>query len=142
MQEYPEFCIRGIRKLKEINQDDTVALNVYLPYTKTSETRTDNGSETSINWEDKEEVLNFTLNFRDEKNQLVFANGAVKLAKDEIDHINTLPSTQDTLLYERDELDENPYHGNIVFRAELSNPKRNMIASILAAASSKVFKRS
>ncbi len=141
MNNFPEFCIRGIAKGSHINTDDnTIVFRDYLPDTRTSRNRIDGGSETSINWEDDDTTLIFTLEYR-ENSDLAFPYGAVRLARAEIDHINELPSTENTIFYERSPNDKNKYHGNIVFKNGLPDPKKNMVASCLAAASSKVISR-
>jgi hypothetical protein len=141
MNDFPEHCIRGVGKEKYIYDDDTVSAGLFIPDKRTASTRGDGGFETSINWEDNNDVLVFTLEYRDENNHLAFPHGAVRVPRQEIDHVNELESTRDTLTYERGPLPDNPYHGNIVFRGSLPNPRLTMIANILAAASSKVYRR-
>jgi hypothetical protein len=139
---FPENCIRGIDKNDYINpSDNTVRLNLYLPDSRTVKTRSDSCAETSINWEDDVDVVDFTLKYR-ENNKLLFPHGAVRLPKDEIDRINANPATQNSLAYERRPVDGNSYHGNILFLPGLSQTKQNMLASVLAAYSSKVLRLS
>jgi hypothetical protein len=102
--------------------------NDYMPDDRTSRDRQDSGSETSINWEDNDTVLDFTL-----RNPSHY--GAAHLQCITIDYLNTQPGSLNALTYERDPKEDNPYHGNIVFRQGLSNPAKRMIAGFLALAS-------
>ncbi|MGA7194143.1 MAG: hypothetical protein WBW94_10965 [Anaerolineales bacterium] len=145
MPDFPDYCIRGIKKKSHFHEDtDTASSALYMPDTRTPETRADRGSETSINWEDDDNALNFTLQFLDEDNPtlLAFQYGAVKLPRNALDEVNNLPSTMNTITYERHQLRlENPYHGNIVYKAGLAQHAITMIANVLAASSSKVHRK-
>ena len=137
---FPDNCIRGVRKQDHVTAEGGVASVVFQPDSRTAENRADGGAETSINWEDDETVLDFTLNHKI-NGQYQFAHGAVRLARREIDRINRHPASTNSLTYERAPLPDNAYHGNIVFRKDLSKPTIKMIASALALASSSVLRR-
>lgn len=140
MVNFPANCIRGIRKKDQcIEGQNIVSFSAFLPDTRTKDTRNDNGFETSINWEDNLEVIRFTLEFRAESNNLAYPHGAVKLDISHIDYINQLPSSINCLIYERDVLVDNPYHGNIVFAGGLTSAQQRMIAGSLALAASNII---
>jgi len=140
MLNFPDFCIRGIRKNDQCFPDqNTVSFTLYMPDTRTREVRDDNGFETSINWEDNNDVIRFTLEYR-ANGQIAYAHGAVKLNKAHIDYINQLPSSANTLSYERSPLEDNPHHGNIVFNGGLSKARQRMIAGTLANGSSLIIR--
>lgn len=141
MPDFPENCIRGIREKKYINPDGvTVFAALFTPYEKTAGNREDGCMETSINWEDNEEVMSFTLNYRvNGDTNLAFPNGAVRIPIEKMDAINTFDATRDSIFYERARISGNEYHGNIVFRKHLSKNQITFIANMLAAASSKVY---
>ena len=86
----------------------------YLPYTLTAKNREDKGFETSINWEDNDKVAKFTLDSK-ENGKACFPFGIVRLPLLEIERIMDNPATKDMLSYERAQLLDNEYHGNIVF---------------------------
>ncbi len=143
MVNFPDFCIRGIVKKSYIYEDtETVSAALFIPDSRTRVTRSDEGTETSINWDDNDKVLEFTLQTRDEKNQavLAFPHGAIKLPRHVLDDVVNLPSTFQAITYERQEIDNNPYHGNIVFRAGIPQHTINMIANVLAAHSSRPYR--
>jgi len=144
MPDFPDYCIRGIKKKSYIYEDtDTVSSALYMPDPRTKETRSDGGSETSINWEDNDNVLDFTLQSLDDNNQtaLAFPHGAVKLSRNVFDNINNSATTLNTITYERQKLPKNHYHGNIVFRTGLPNHTVTMIANVFALFSSRVYRK-
>jgi hypothetical protein len=141
--DFPDHCLRGISKghiqntLPELNKVSAV---VFYPDESTSAYRLDSGTETSINWEDDDKALEFTLNqTKDDLPQ--FPGGAVRLSRTAIEYVNTRPGMQGSLSYERAPLPENQYHGNIVFRANLSKHVIKMIAAALAMESSQIIKK-
>ena len=143
MCDFPDNCIRGIAKRTQISIDRAnVLAAVFMPNSKTAETREDGCQETSINWEDNEEVMSFTLNHRPSPDQFFsYPNGAVRVPRAKIDDINTFNGTQDGVFYERQKIPGNDYHGNIVFKKELTKTQINFIANMLAAASSNIHTR-
>ena len=143
MPDYPDNCIRGIRESKHINHDERRALGAcFAPYAKTAEAREDGCQETSINWEDNDRVLEFTLNYRTNPTAyFAFPNGAVRIPREKIDAVNTYEQVRDSIFYERRSVEGNDYHGNIVFNTGLSKTQISFICTLLAAASSKVHTR-
>jgi hypothetical protein len=143
MPDYPDHCIRGIREGKHFNPVEGRALSAcFAPYEKTAEARDDGCQETSINWEDNDQVLHFTLNYRVNPAALYsFPNGAVRVPKEKIDAVNTYEQVRDSIFYERRAVEGNDYHGNIVFNSGLSKTQISFICTLLAAASSKVYTR-
>lgn len=138
---YPEFCLRGLREKDHFNEiDNTITMKGYLPDTRTAKVREDKGFATSINWEDNGKVAKDTLKL-EENGKPCFPFGIVRLPLLEIERIKNNPATKDMLSYERAKLPYNKHHGNIVFLEGLLQLKQNMIASVLAAYSSKVIHR-
>lgn len=137
--DFPDFCIRGLHSKDDLSDDGKYAgMTLFYPDERTANRRTDQGAETSVNWEDDATVMQFTLNQR-KNDQLQFAWGAVQLPRSEVDRINSLPRTKDALIPERAPQADNPYHGNIVYNANLSKPTKKGIAQALALAASEVF---
>lgn len=142
MTDFPLAFIRGIPKLDNINKErNTVMAALFIPNSKTSQTRSDQGQEISINWEDDGTVLSFTLTMPKENNltSLAFPHGAVRLLTEVLDEVNNKPATANTLTYERNTLENNPYHGNIVFKSGLPGHTISMIASVLAYSAGNVL---
>jgi hypothetical protein len=133
MVNYPEYCLRGISKVSDVTPDGRIGATAFYPDERTTEKRIDNCMETSINWEDDDHALFLTLK--------LFQFGTVRLERAEIDRINTLPASNNEIAYERSPQPNNPYHGNILFRNNISNAVRKMIAGSLALACSKVIQK-
>jgi hypothetical protein len=103
-----------------------------MPDGRTSVDRADGGLETSINWEDDERVVGFTLGRRDQA-----GFGAARLEKANIDSVRQL-GCKDDLGYERAKLEDNPHHGNLVFEKNCLKSRQKMIAAALALAAQHV----
>lgn len=137
---FPENFLRGVVVVKHIiPETGGVTFDLFMPDTRTATQRDDGGEEVSINWEDNENVIEFTLNCRNDNGNFLFPNGVVQLKREEIHRINKSPTLNHPLSYERRELDNNPYHGNIIFRQGLSERVKKMIATALAVSASTVF---
>jgi len=124
MTDFPEFCIRGIRSPKHISPEGEIHGDAFLPDDRTAHTRDDNGKETSINWEDDDSALEFSLN--------IFQFGVVRVARTELDRINSVPRAKNDISYERKRVNGNDYHGNIVFHSHLPMIRIRTIAATLA----------
>jgi len=84
-------------------------------------------NEASINWEDDDTVLAFTLDRRAQSE-----HGVARVARDHFDYVRRLRNCLDQLNYERREVDGNPYHGNLLYRASCPKHVEKMIATTLA----------
>ena len=127
--EFPAACLRGLRK-KDHLTDGVVNTAAYIPDPRTAEGRADNGAEVSVNWEDDDTVLAFTLSKRE-----ATGFGVARLPRARIDDIASQPGSVGALWYERASLDDNTFHGNLLFLATLKGPRQKMIAAALALAS-------
>lgn len=143
MPDYPDHCIRGVRDGKQINPAEGRALSAcFAPYEKTAEARDDGCQETSINWEDSDQVLEFTLNYRAKPTAYyTFPLGAVRVPREKIDAVNTYEQVRDSIFYERRPVEGNDYHGNIVFKTGLTKTQISFICTLLAASSSNIHTR-
>lgn len=137
MNGFPDFGLRGVKKRKEIVGDGLASASLFEPDSRTSEEREDGGEELSINWEDNEEVVLFTLEFRI-RNQRQYLHGVFRFPRNAIEIVNSFNTSINALMCERDPLpkteehEENPYHGNIVYIANLPGITRKRIIGTLA----------
>ena len=130
-RKYPRTCLRGIRKKKDFVSDKGHVLAMtFMPDSRTAAQRADHGEEVSINWEDSQAVLPFTL-------KLPAAQfGAARLSLvEEVRAITSRALLEGTVFYERSAETGNPHHGNIVFREGLPRHLQTMIAGRFALAS-------
>ncbi len=138
MADFPAFCLRGLRTKDYVVQD---ALGITLgisgmafePDVNTEALRADGKIETSINWEDDDYALDFTL--RDSRNATF---GVARLQKSKIDEANFLPNPPtippgQRVFYERAPEDKNDYHGNIIYFAKIHKTFRRLISGVLAS---------
>ena len=123
MHDYPDACLRALRKQEEFDEVGPT-FSAFLPDKRTLEKRKV-GQETSINWDDDDRALEFT---RKKPNTLK----VTRLMRQSLDELNKKPGSANSVFYDREELSDNKYHGNIVFRAHLDTGRVRMIASILA----------
>jgi len=139
MTEFPDSCLRGLHK-KDYLTVRGVSAAAFEPDPRTAADREDGGQETSINWEDDETVQELTLSQRDARGNICYPHGIARLPRAWIDRVNELPGSESTLTYERrptladPDRPDNPYHGNLVFRADLPTRAVRMIAGALALA--------
>ena len=97
--------------------------------------------EQSINWEDDESATEFTLNQRRDDGELQFKTGVAIIPRAEVDRLNRQPTVSGILSYERQTLEDNPYHGNILLRSDVPKPTMKKIAAGLALAVSQFIPR-
>jgi len=130
---YPSNCIKGIPNDNDLTKDGTVGTHVF--YFKETD-RDDGWTEQSINWEDNSDVISFTLRQTRSDGRVHYAAGLAILPKAQLDRIVKLPMVLNRLSYERDEPpdNDNPYHGNILLKADTPNPTMKRIAGSLALA--------
>jgi hypothetical protein len=136
---FPDNCIKGVPNHTYFNDDGRVRTHLF--YFSLTADRDDGWTEQSINCEDDNTVVEFTLNQRRLNGELQFGGGVVVIPLEEIDRLNNRPAVKGLLSYERRPIEGNPFHGNILLRANTSKPTKTLIAAGLALAISKVISR-
>lgn len=134
---YPENCVRGIPNASYLNPDGSVGSHLFHFVQTTG--RSDGWSEQSINWEDHDSVIEFTLQQTKEDGNLQFKGGAAIVPREEIERLNNQPTIKGLVSYERSPIQGNPFHGNILLRVNTSKPTMKLIAAGLALAVSKII---
>lgn len=134
--DYADKCIRGILNETYLNGDQ-VGSNLFHFLEK--DARDDGWIEQSINWYDNEEAIKLIL---DQKKDGVieFKAGYAILPREELDRVIRHPIYRDLFSYERkpiladnqENLPENPYHGNILWRIGMTSKTMKIIAFQLA----------
>jgi hypothetical protein len=133
---FPDNCIRGIPNDSFLNQDGSVGAHLFH---FTGPDRDDGWIEQSINWEDDNSVIEFTLAQKKADGDVQFKTGVVVIPREEIDRLNYRPTVKGLLSYERQPIQGNPFHGNILLRAGTSKPTMKLIAAGLALAIERVI---
>jgi hypothetical protein len=132
---YPENCIKGIPDNSFLVEDGSVGSHLF--YFKSEYARDDGWTEQSINWDDDESVIDFTFRQTREDGEVQFRAGVVIIPRDEIDRLNNRPTIKGLLSYERQPVNDNPYHGNILLQTNVQKSTMKKIAAGLALAVSK-----
>ncbi|NQS97962.1 MAG: hypothetical protein HQ591_05870 [candidate division Zixibacteria bacterium] len=129
--DYPDNCLKGIPNRDFLFGDGTIATHLF--YFESEDAREDGWKEQSINWEDDESAIDFTLNQKKD-GDLQFKAGIAILPRKAIDRINRSPMVNGVLSYERKrtENNHNPYHGNILLKNDVIKSKMKQIAASLA----------
>lgn len=126
--DYPDTCLRGLRKEDWILDDghiDTAAFMPADPGKLTGRPRPDGAWEVSVNWEDNPGAIEQL------KRENVAAHGIARLPRGHIEQLMDKPAAQGLLDFERQPMDYNPYHGNVLVIAKETRHRR-MIAAALA----------
>ena len=132
---FPDNSIKGIPNKEFLIDETTVGSHLF----HFKQTRDDEFVEQSINWEDNEFVIDFTLNQKRENGNLQFNAGVAVLPRSEIDRLNRRLAIRGLLSYERSPLNDNPYYGNLLLQANVPKAKMRQIAAGLALAVSKII---
>lgn len=127
---FPENCLRGIPNSSFLDADGSVGSHLF--YFRPEDVRDDGWTEQSVNWEDDLQAIEFTLNQEKEEGGKQFKAGVVILPRREIDRLNRQPTVNGVLSYERQQLDDNPYHGNLLLKTEVCKRVMKKIAAGLA----------
>lgn len=136
----PERCLRGLRDKDFIVRDQNgsflcVSERAYEPNVKTRDSRVSNRGksdhyESSINWEDQL-TEPFQMLCADQKNA---AHGIVSICLEDLRAAKANnPLAAKFLDWERDVIEGNPYHGNLLFSGNLPKPKFRQLAAIIAS---------
>jgi hypothetical protein len=129
--DFPVNCLKGIPNSSFISEEGFVLPHLfYFP----TQTRDENWKEQSINWEDDEASLQLTLDQKREDGEFQFQVGAAIIPRDEVDRLCRRPSVNNFLSYERQPIEGNPYHGNLLLHKNASNVLMKAIAAALALA--------
>jgi hypothetical protein len=126
----PENCIKGIPNSSFIHGG---FIGAELFHFNERDNRDDGWSEQSINWQDDDHAIQFTLNQTKADGTLHFKAGVALLPRIEIDRIRDKFARIGLISYERKSLPGNPYHGNILLNSEMVKlPVMKAIAGTLA----------
>ena len=96
-------------------------------------------SELSINWYDDEGALTQIFDQRKDDESIQFKGGAALISRNNIDTIIKQSLFGADICYERRELDNNKYHGNILRKTNLSKQASNTISQAIAVFVEKII---
>lgn len=134
--DFPNNCVRGVKNKDSLTEEGFLSSSLFQFHN--THFGNDEWNEESINWEDDDSVIEFTLNQKKD-GDFQFKAGVAILPRKKIDEISNRYGMKELKLlsYERDTIKkgENPYHGNILLRASITKPTKRLIQAALAMAS-------
>jgi len=132
---YPDNFLKGVSNRELLTPDLGVSAGVF----HFELAKTNNGwVEQSICWEDDDSVVDLMLRQKKE-GEIQFKAAVVRVPRSCVHYINKLPQLEELLSYERKELDENPYHGNLLLKKDTHKWARSKVAWMLASHVSEVI---
>ena len=129
--EYPDNLLKGIYNDSFLDdRDDSVVLG-HLFYFKRGDVEWE---RQSINWQDDDEAINFTLSQEKGDGTLQFNAGLAKVPKDEIKRLgnSSSSSVKGKFTYERETSADNKYHGNLLLDKDVPDRIMKMLGSAIA----------
>jgi len=100
----------------------------------------DGCSANSICWEDNTEVVNLML-LQERDGHYQFKAGIGRIPREDLERLMKLLTFRGILSYERDPVEGNPYHGNILVSTKSSIAQRKLLPANIAACVSEVIPR-
>lgn len=94
--------------------------------------RNDNYKECSINWYDEEEALLFLLHKMKDNGKKQFPGGVALIDIKRLKEIICCVYNETTFSYERNAINENKYHGNLLLKREATKREKEQIMNGLA----------
>jgi len=136
---YPEKFIKGIPDDKCIYEDGTIATHLFHFHENSS--RKDDNMDQSINWYDDENAITHTLNqINPHSKEIHFKEGLVTIVLDDLEWLNKRPGVNNILNYERQPLDQNPYHGNLLIHKDIPKKSMKKISAGIALLASQIIR--
>jgi hypothetical protein len=128
---YPEKILRGISNKDWIDPDGRISSAAFQ--FDLGIDRSDGFEEASINWYDEKNALDILLAQQKEGDGIPqFKGGVAVLPKNWVDIMMRNPSGNGIINYERHELPNNKYHGNLLRLSSLPKSQKSMISATLA----------
>lgn len=130
---YPKFFLRGISR-EDFIKNGFVTIAVFQ---FDDDAREDGYRELSINWYDDDDSLTELLSQLNKKGCIQFTGGATKMLLSEVKNFMS-PFIQNKLFsFERKEIENNKYHGNLLIYNSVTKQEKAMIQNSLAMIASK-----
>jgi len=135
---FPDNCLRGITTLDQLEEGNSVSSSAF---NFSDLIRDDGWRDLSINWHDDEGAVQVLLSQKKTNGEIQFKVGYAVIPREELDHLIKQPMVNGMLTYERHQIDNNPYHGNILVNGNLPKPTIRKLQAGLALLVSAVFRR-
>ena len=125
---YPEHVLKGIPNPDYFYEDGVLKPDLF-GFSVLSEKHGD-VYEDSINWEDHNDVIPFTLNQKNKRknDEYQFKAGIAVISKFDLDIMRNKGYPKGYLDYERAPLEDNPYHGNLLVPKNIDKHRKRTIS--------------
>jgi hypothetical protein len=127
---YPAHCLRGVSLKDAITEDGIIAPHAFFFHE--GDKRQDGWIEQSINWEDDEKAVPFTLAQKRVDGTAQFPYGLAVVPRVELDRLCTQVTVAGRLAYERRVTEGYAYHGNLLLKSNTPKVTMKMIAAGIA----------
>lgn len=127
---YPISFYRGLANKDFISNGQVLASAFQFD----DKIREDGYKELSINWDDDDNSLNILLTQRKDNGKIQFVAGAAKLDLQRVNLILNEHINNGNFKYERRQLPQNKYHGNLLLCGTVNKQIRSLISHGLALA--------
>lgn len=135
---YPENFLRGIKNSTYLSEDGHVRAHLF----HFDNNQENNRWEQSINWEDDDSAIDYTLNYTGDDDVLLFGAGLAVVPRDCLECIGNWHTIEGNLSYDHCESPDNPdnpYHGNILLASSVPKRIMKMVAGAIALAVSEII---
>ena len=136
--DYPENFLRGL------SADDCVSDGIptaaAFQFHFEPDLMKDGCATNSIGWEDDGNVVDLLMK-QQKDGQTQFKAGLARFKRDSIDHIMKLPTYRGILSYDRQPLEGNQYHGNILVSNTSTKYQRRVIPGVIASLFTEIIPR-
>lgn len=141
MNSFPDICIRGVSDPNTI-KDDWVSQSVFcFEYVKREEDGTER-AELSVNWVDDAGAYETLINQK-RNGKIQFSAGFFEIVRKKYDTVAQVVLRDYMLSYERQPVDGNKYHGNLLINVRIPDYILAQIKNTLAlSVKGKIVKRS
>lgn len=126
-EDYPETLLKGIPK-QDLIEGQRVVWTAFIP---PSGNAVNGWKESSINWEDDDGAIE-QLRSQRKNGRFQFEPGIVRLFRSEVDAIIKDFNAHEKFRYERNKIDGNDYHGNLLFSENIRSELRITICGALS----------
>lgn len=135
---YPDNCLRGITGKDMVWEEGIVSPEVFW---FGNHTRENGDFVESINWCDDENAVPFTHGQARQHGTPQFVGGIAVVPRVELDNLSLKPAWQGALTYNREPLQDNPYHGNLILVSGISKRVRKAMAAAMALTVTSIIRR-
>jgi len=137
-KDFPESCVRGIPNPDYVYENNTMLELDAFQFQRSHHNK--EWLEESINWNDEENVINFTLQTKEKNGDIKYRGGVALIPERKLRKLKARFRTLNLFDYERSPIDGiNPYHGNLLIKTGINKTRKRVIRSAIVLACDKII---